>query len=341
MISIGKFTLPHGLMLAPMAGVTDRSMRRVCAECGAEYAVTEMVSAKALVYEQASHASAPAKTAELCVISDSESIPVAVQIFGSEPEFMAEAARLISTGTYRAFSGFKAAAVDINMGCPVKKVVGNGEGSALMKNPDKIYDIVSAVSRSSVLPVTVKIRAGWDSESINAPECARAAESGGAKAVCVHARTREMFYTPGIIPDIIGKVKASVGIPVFGNGDVTSPEDAMKMIRESGCDGIAIARGAIGNPWLFAQIAAALDGKSVPQPSSEEIVGKAIEQLRLSVADKGEKRGVAEVKYTFSHYVKGMRGATDARNAIMTAASSAELEKVIKTVYGIDENHLL
>lgn len=329
MISFGNVILSHGLMLAPMAGVTDRSMRRICAENGAEYAVSEMVSSKALVYEQKSRPGAPAKTAELCIISSEETVPVAVQIFGSEPEYMADAAYLISRGEYRSFTGALPAAIDINMGCPVRKVAGYGEGSALMKDPDKIHDIVAACVKSSVLPVTVKIRAGWDMNSINAPECALAAESAGAAAVCVHARTREMMYTPGILHDVIGNVKATVKIPVFGNGDVTSVEAALQMKRESGCDGIAIARAAMGNPWLFAQIADALDGKEIRKPSLQECMQTAIRQLRLTVLDKGEKRGVAETKYALSHYVKGLRGATSARNAIMTAGNLAALEEIL------------
>ena len=324
MIKIGNFTLPHGLMLAPMAGVTDRSMRYVCSLFGAEYAVTEMVSAKALVYEQNSRPSAPAKTASLCVISEDESIPVAVQLFGSEPEFIAAAAELVSTCSYRGFSGKVPAAIDINMGCPVKKVAGNGEGSALMKDPGKIFDIVSACVKKTALPVTVKLRAGWDDNHLNARECAVAAEKGGAAAVCVHARTREQFYRPGIMPEIIGEVKSAVGIPVFGNGDVTTAGAALKMLNETGCDGIAVARGAIGNPMLFGSIARAMDGKPEEPPSPEEILRTALLQLDMSVADKGERRGLAECKFTLSHYVTGLRGAACARERIMSAATADE-----------------
>ncbi|MCQ2427550.1 MAG: tRNA dihydrouridine synthase DusB [Clostridia bacterium] len=328
-VSFGGISLKHGLMLAPMAGVTDKSMRTVCGLCGNEYSVTEMVSAKALVFEQNSREHAPAKTADLCIISEDEPTPVAVQLFGSEPEFIAEAARLISFGAYRAFRGRRADAVDINMGCPVKKVVSCGEGSALMKDPEKIFRIVSAASKASVLPVTVKIRAGWDSESINAPECAKAAEEAGAAAVCVHARTREQFYTPGIITDVIGNVKAAVKIPVFGNGDIVSASDALIMKRETGCDGIAVARGAIGNPWIFSEIASAFENVRTPDITFRTRLETALLQLRLTVADKGEKRGVSEVKYAISYYVKGLRGAASAREKIMRAASSSEIEAVL------------
>ncbi|MBR3965294.1 MAG: tRNA-dihydrouridine synthase [Clostridia bacterium] len=330
MIKIGNTALRHGLMLAPMAGVTDLAMRKICADRGAEYAVSEMVSAKALVYEQGARAGAPTKTAALCKI-DGE-IPTAIQIFGSDSEFMAEAARLLSSGEYRGFCGILPAAVDINMGCPVKKVVSCGEGSALMRTPEKIYDIVSAVCRASALPVTVKLRAGWDLNSLNAPECAAAAESAGAAAVCVHARTREQFYTPGIMPEIIRLVKERVRIPVFGNGDISCAADALKMKSETGCDGFAVGRAAMGNPWIFNEISAALDGTEYVPPSAEEIAATAVEQLRRSVAEKGERQGVAEVKVTLSHYVKGLHGATRARAEIMAQSSAAAIEEALLRV---------
>lgn len=318
-----------GIMLAPMAGITDRAMRQICAEHGAEYAVTEMVSAKALVYEQLGRPSAPVKTAELCRIDPG--IPTAIQIFGSEPEFMAEAAKLISDGSYRGFSGVLPAAVDINMGCPVKKVVSCGEGSALMKNPDKIYDIVSAVVAASSLPVTVKIRAGWDSEHKNAAECAAAADAAGASALCVHARTRMQFYSPGVDLSIIGEVKSRVGIPVFGNGDITCAEDAVRMKKETGCDGVAVARAAMGNPWLFSGIRAAFSGtEPPPPPCPEDVLQVALRHLRLTVELKGEHRGIAESKVTVSHYVRGIRGAAAARAEIMNAMTEGEMVDVLR-----------
>jgi len=328
-MTFADITLKHGLMLAPMAGVTDSSMRRICAEHGCDYGVSEMVSAKALVYEQNSRPSAPAKTASLCIVSPSEKMPIAIQIFGSEPEFMAEAAKLLSHGSYRGFHGVMPAAIDINMGCPVKKVVSNGEGSALMKKPEKIYDIVSAVSKASALPVTVKIRAGWDDTSLNAPECAKAAESGGAAAVCVHARTREMFYTPGILESVIRDVKDAVRIPVFGNGDITDVESAMRMLKNTGCDGLAIARGSIGNPWIFEQISAAIDGHDVFIPSLEEQLEAALSQLENTCLEKGEKRGIAEVKFALAHYVKGKRGATTARGQLMSATKKTDITNIL------------
>lgn len=230
-----------------MAGVSDRAFRLICAENGAEYAVTEMVSAKALVYEQRGRAGTPIRTAPLCRVDDG--IPTAVQLFGAEPEFMREAARLISTGEYRGFCGRLPAAIDINMGCPVRKVTSNGEGSSLMRDPEKAAAVTAAAVEGADgrMPVTVKIRAGWDSAHINAPEVARAVEAAGAAALCVHARTREQLYAPGIAPDVIARVKEAVTVPVFGNGDITTADDAMNMKKATGCDGVGIARGAIGD----------------------------------------------------------------------------------------------
>lgn len=320
---IGNTLLPHGLLLAPMAGVTDRTMRRICAEFGCEYAVSEMVSAKAIVFEQASRASVPVKTALLCNIEEG-SIPTAVQIFGSEPEFMAEAARLISNGAYRGFAGARADAIDINMGCPVRKVVQSGDGSALMKDPGLIHRITEAVVKASSLPVTVKIRAGWSKESKNAVECALAAESAGAAAICVHGRTRDQFYSPGVDLSVIGEVKSAVHVPVIGNGDLFSAGQAMKMKAETGCDGLALARGAMGNPWLFGQIAAMLEGKEFSYPPHEEVMAVAERHLDMAIADKGERRGLAEAKVVVSHYFRGIRGATRARFDFMNSMTYAD-----------------
>ena len=259
-MKIKDIELPHGLMLCPMAGVTDRAFRLICARYGAEYTVTEMVSAKALVYEQRGRDGTPIRTAPLCAVD--EGIPTAVQIFGCEPDFMREAARLISTGEYRGFSGRLPAAIDINMGCPVRKVAMNGEGAALMRDPGLAAAVTAAVvdGAGGRVPVTVKIRAGWDSEHKNAPEVARAVEAAGAAAICVHARTREQLYQPGIDLSVIRRVKEAVSVPVFGNGDVNTPDSALEMLAASGCDGIGIARGSIGEPWIFRRIAAAIDG---------------------------------------------------------------------------------
>lgn len=325
---LGNIELTHGLMLAPMAGVTDRTMRRICSEFGCEYAVTEMVSAKAIVFEQEARASIPVKTAPLCNIEEG-SIPTAVQIFGSEPEFMAEAARLISRGEYRGFEGARPVAIDINMGCPVRKVVQSGDGCALMKDPERIRDITAAVVKASVLPVTVKLRAGWSRDDKNAVICALAAESAGAVAVCIHGRTRDQFYSPGVDLETIGNVKAALKIPVIGNGDIFCAEHAERMRSITGCDGLAIARGAMGNPWIFSQITASLEGRGYGYPPREEVMRTALRHLESAINDKGEKRGIAEAKVVVSHYFRGIRGATRARFDFMNSMTAADAESAL------------
>lgn len=327
-MKIAATELRHGLILAPMAGVTDRTMRRISARHGAEYAVSEMVSAKALVFEQEARASAPARTAVLCNIEEG-AIPTAVQLFGADPEFMAAAAKLISDCAYRGFEGQRADAIDINMGCPVRKVVSCGEGSALMKDPERIYRIVEATVGASSLPVTVKIRAGWDKDHKNAVECALAAESAGASAICVHGRTRDQFYSPGVDVNIIGEVKAAVACPVIGNGDIFAAKHAKEMKRITGCDGFALARGAMGNPWLFTAIAAMLENKEYTHPSHEEVLCQARQHLAMAIEHKGERKGLAEAKVVVSHYFRGIRGATRARFDFMNSMSAADAEAAL------------
>ncbi len=324
-MKIANTELRHGLILAPMAGATDRTMRRISADFGCEYAVSEMVSAKAIVYEQDSRPSAPIRTAQLCNIEEG-AIPTAVQIFGSEPDFMAQAARLISNSAYRGFEGDKPDAIDINMGCPVHKIVSSGDGSALMKDPELIHRIVEATVKASSLPVTVKIRAGWSRDSKNAVECALAAESAGAVAICVHGRTRDQFYSPGVDLEIIGRVKSAVKVPVIGNGDLFTAADAKRMLDVTGCDGLALARGAMGNPWLFTEIAAMLDGKEFTPPTREEVMSIAQKHLHMAIEHKGERRGLAEAKVVVSHYFKGIRGATKARFDFMNSMTAAQAE---------------
>ena len=246
-VTFGNITLPHGLALAPLAGVSDRAFRRVCRACGADFTVSEMVSAKALCYEQRKKDPKNRSVSGQLASVMKDELPMAVQIFGSEPDFMAEAARMIEANEYiGCMSEVPPSAIDINMGCPVRKVTGNGEGSALLKNPQLIGEIVTAVVKAVKLPVTVKIRAGWDRDSINAPEVARIIEASGAAMLTVHARTREQMYEPGVDRSVITAVKQAVSIPVLGNGDIYTAADALSMMAETGCDGVMIARGAMG-----------------------------------------------------------------------------------------------
>ena len=330
-VTFGNITLPHGLALAPLAGVSDRAFRRVCRACGADFTVSEMVSAKALCYEQRKRDPKNRSVSGQLASVMKDELPMAVQIFGSEPDFMAEAARMIEANEYiGCMSEVPPSAIDINMGCPVRKVTGNGEGSALLKNPQLIGEIVTAVARAVKLPVTVKIRAGWDKDSINAPEVAKIIEASGAAMLTVHARTREQMYEPGVDRSVITAVKQAVSIPVLGNGDIYTAADALSMMAETGCDGVMIARGAMGNPWVFSEICAALDGRDWALPSASERVEVARAQGRVMITEKGERVGVAEAKKHLSWYCHGMEGAAAARSRLMQAVSYDELAAILR-----------
>ncbi len=294
-MKIGNTELEHGLFLAPMAGYSDRAMRLLCKEFGAEYCVSEMVSAKAVCYGDK-------KTPSLAKIGKDET-PCAIQLFGSEPEFMARAASMMENG---ADGGEPPAAIDINMGCPVHKIVANGEGSALMKNPRLAYDIVSAVKKAVKIPVTVKIRSGWDDNSINAPELAKILESAGADAICVHARTRTQLYSGKADPNVVGDVKKSVKIPVIASGDITSYESADAVLKLTGCDGLMIGRGAVGRPFLFKEIICGMDGIPYEPPTSRERAVLAIRHLELLYKIKGEYAAVTESRKQLGEYFRGL-----------------------------------
>lgn len=328
---IGNTEIAHGLFLAPLAGVSDRSFRRMARRFGAEYTVSEMVSAKALCYEQLSKrpvTDSRVRTAPLAAVYREEE-PMAVQLFGAEPAFVAEAARLLESGEYRGACGeIPPAAIDINMGCPMAKIVGNGEGSALLKDPLLAAEIVRATVRAISLPVTVKIRAGWDAESINAVEVAKRLEDAGASMICVHGRTRAQMYAPSADWSIIRAVKEAVSVPVVGNGDVFSGEDALRMLRETGCDGVMIARGAQGNPWIFSEVSAALEGRPYTPPTLTERLSIALEHAEDIVREKGERIGIAESRKHMAWYLHGIRGAATARNAVMTASTLSELRSI-------------
>lgn len=331
-IKIGNITLENGLMLAPMAGFTDYSFRRICRERGAEYTVSEMVSAKALCYEQMSKKNplSPSKTAPLAAVKNEEN-PMAIQLFGSEPEFVAEAAAMIESREYRScVSETSPVAIDINMGCPMHKIVGNGEGSALMKNPSLAAKIVEATAKAlKHTPVTVKIRAGWDDSSKNAPEMAKMLEAAGASLICVHGRTREQMYNPGIDIGIIEAVKNSVSIPVIGNGDIYSADDAVNMLKITGCDGLMIGRGSLGNPWIFEEISAKISGKEYEQPTLEDRLDTCLSHISLIRDQKCEYTAAAEIKKHAALYIKGVRSAASVRDRIMKTSSTEEIENII------------
>ena len=318
-MKIGNTDIKHGLMLAPMAGFTDRAMRLVSHKYGAEYSVTEMVSAKATVYGDK-------KTHLLARILPDEG-PCAVQIFGSEPEIMARAAEILEKGED---GGTSPVAIDINMGCPVPKVFTNGEGSALMRDPELIYRIVRAVSQSTSLPTTVKMRAGIDGASRNAVECALAAEEGGAALVAVHGRTRVEMYSGKADMEIIKNVKKSLHIPVIANGDIASAEDAVRVLSETGADGIMIGRGAIGNPFLFSEIRACLSGENYTPPSLPERIDTALFQLSAAIEEKGEGVAVREARKQIALYLRSFRGAAQIRADINRAETYEEVKAALQ-----------
>lgn len=297
-MNIGNIELSAPLALAPMAGITDLPFRLICRRLGCGMTVSEMVSAKGLLYKNV-------KTTEMLRIDDGER-PTAIQLFGSVPAELAEAARMVET------SG--ADMIDFNMGCPVPKIVNNGEGSALMKNPQLAHDILAAMVKAVKIPVTVKFRAGWDDNNRNAVEIARAVEAAGVSAVAVHGRTRQQFYEGKADWSIIADVKQAVKVPVFGNGDIFTVADGLRMLEQTGCDGLMIGRGADGNPWLFTALAAALRGEPLPQPPSlKERLAQAAEHLEMLIAYKNEVVAVKEMRRHISAYLKGMPHAAEFR----------------------------
>ena len=318
-MKIGSQDLKHGLFLAPMAGFSDRAMRRVCYEMGAEYSVSEMISAKAVTFGDK-------KTFSLAAIRPDEG-PVALQIFGSDPEIMGEAARILTEKKWQ--EGYASpVAIDINMGCPVHKIFSNGEGSALMKNPELIYRIVRSVKENTDLPVTVKHRTGIDSSSLNAVECAKASEEGGASLITVHGRTKVQMYSGTVDRETIKNVKQSVHIPVVANGDILSADDAISMLRDTGADGIAIGRGAVGNPFIFREIVSALENERYTPPTLDEKVAVALWQLRLAIEDKGEAKAVPEARKQIASYLHSFKGAARIRVRINQALSYSEIETI-------------
>ena len=297
-MQICDIKLAAPLALAPMAGITDLPFRLICRRLGCGMTVSEMVSAKGLLYKNV-------KTTEMLRIDDGER-PTAIQLFGSVPEELAEAARMVEA------SG--ADMIDFNMGCPVPKIVNNGEGSALMKQPQLAHDILAAMVKAVKIPVTVKFRAGWDDSSRNAVEIAKAVEAAGVSAVAVHGRTRQQFYEGKADWGIIAEVKQAVKVPVFGNGDIFTVEDGLRMLAETGVDGLMIGRGADGNPWIFRELAAVLRGEERPAaPSLQERLAQAAEHLDMLIDYKGEHISVKEMRRHISAYLKGLPHAAEFR----------------------------
>lgn len=313
-IRIGNLEIASPWLLAPMAGFTDAVMRTLCEEQGAALTYTEMVSAKGLYY-------GGSKTNDLTYIPEGAG-PTAIQIFGSEPDIMAYAAHELDS--------LPNALLDINMGCPVPKVVRNGDGSALMKDPDLVHDIVKAVTGATTKPVTVKMRKWFEENSPNAVEVALAAQEGGASAVCVHGRTRSQYYSGTVDKGIIKDVKDALKIPVIASGDVTDAVSGMEMLKETGCDMVMIGRGALGNPWIFRELDAAYRGEEIPsRPSDEERIAMMIRHLEMLCDLKGETTGVKEFRKYIMRYTKGMRGAASMRRRANDSVSLRDMKEVI------------
>lgn len=308
------FELDNEVFLAPMAGVTDLPFRLICKEHGCGLLYTEMINAKALCFDDE-------KTKKMLNINDEE-FPVAVQIFGSEAEYMARAAEILND--------YPNEILDINMGCPAPKVVKNGDGSALMKNPELARKVLEAVVGKSKKPVSLKIRKGWDEDNINALEIAKIAEDCGISAITIHGRTREQYYSGKADWDIIKAVKEELKIPVIGNGDVASVEDAIKIRQHTKCDAIMIGRGAQGNPWIFERINHYIKtGEILPEPTKEEKIDVAIKHIELAVKEDGEYVAVREMRKHIGWYLKGMKHSAKFRDEINRMES---VEEVIKTL---------
>ena len=310
------------IILAPMAGVTDASFRKIARRYGADYCVSEMISSVAVHFKDK-------KTALLAKTEKSDT-PIGIQIFGHDPEIMGECACLVSRNEYEhCISDTPPDIIDINMGCPVKKIVSSGDGSALMKNPELCGKIISACVEKSAVPVTVKIRAGWDKDTVNCVEIAKIAEEAGASAVCVHARTREQLYEPSANWSYIKAVKDAVKIPVVGNGDIFCAEDAVNMMEYTGCDSIMVARGALGNPFIFDEIKRRLQEKPYTPPDISERIQVAKEHISILVSEKGEKVGICEARKHVSWYIKGIPSAAMARRSVNFASTLDEMFDIL------------
>ena len=302
------------IILAPMAGITDMPFRALCREQGATFSYTEMISAKALYYKNKN-------TLPLLQVAKGER-PIAVQLFGSEPELLAQEALKLEEGPYDIF--------DVNMGCPVPKVVNNGEGSALMRDPEKIGQIVSAMTKVLHKPVTIKIRKGFSADQINAVEVAKRAEDAGAAAIAIHGRNREEYYSGHADYDIIRQVKEAVSIPVMGSGDIYKGKDAKRMLDETGCDAVMIARGARGNPWIFREVAHFLEtGEELPRPSVEEVKEMILRHARMLIDFCGENMAIRQMRKHAGYYVTGYPDASRIRREVNLCVTFSDLERTL------------
>ena len=316
-LKIGDLQLDTPFVLAPLAGITDKAMRSLCAKQGASLVYTEMVSGKGLWYGDR-------KSRKLLEIGEDEGL-VAYQLFGSDPEIMAHAVKDLKDE--------KNPLVDLNVGCPVPKVVKNGEGSALLKKLDLLHDVVEAMVKNAGKPVTAKIRMGFERGTNTAVETAKVLESAGVAAVAVHGRTREQFYEGKADWDVIGEVKAAVSVPVIGNGDVMSGQDAIDMMERTGCDGVMMARGALGNPWIFRDATALWKGEELPvAPTDEERIKMLLKHLELIIEDKGERIAVREIRKHVGWYIKGMHGAAAFRREVNQIDDAQKMKAAISSL---------
>ena len=317
-LKIGPIALPHRAVFGPMAGFTDAPCRRLMARHGAGFTVSEMVSSRALIYHDY-------KTLSL-LRAEPNGAPYGVQLFGEVPELMGRAAAAIEGEAFDF--------IDINMGCPAPKIVSGGAGSRLMLHPELCGEIVAQVKAHTSRPVTVKMRKGWDDEHVTAVACAKACEAAGAALITVHARTRAQMYTPGIDLAIIRAVKQAVSVPVVGNGDIHSPADALAMLDETGCDGVMIARGALGDPWLFEQVNAAIEGLPAPAaPNLQARMNALRRQVEEMVDLKGERTAMPQARAQALHYMKGLKGAAALRRACCELTYLSDLDGLIETVF--------
>lgn len=312
-MKIGNVEINGKVVLAPMAGVADRAFRELCVGYGASYVVSEMISSKGV-------SMGDRKSKDLAYLSDAER-PAAIQIFGSDPLTMAQSVELVMA--------YKPEIIDINMGCPAPKIAGNGGGASLSKNPPLAEEIVKAVVNASPVPVTVKIRMGWDFDNINAVEMAKRAENAGASAVTVHGRTRNQMYAPSVNRDIIAQVKKEISIPVIGNGDIIDEQSAAIMLEETNCDLIMVGRGALGRPWVFSQINAYLEhGRVIPEPPVSEKMRVMIKHIETLCQYKGDYVGMREARKHAGWYTKGLRGAANYRRELGTLENMEQLQEI-------------